>query len=71
MSAEKISVTEDKSLLNFSNPKEANKKIPGRVNINELLDRVRDEKKRQNKINLIFLGFFASFIFVVGIILSF
>ena len=71
MNAEKISIDDDKSPLNFSNPKETNKTIPGRVNINELLDRVRNEKKRQNKINLIFLGFFASFIFVVGIILSF
>ena len=47
------------------------KRMSARVDINNLLARVRDEKKKENKINLVFFGLFASLIIVVGIILSF
>ena len=47
------------------------KEMSGRVNINHLLAKVRDEKKKENKVNLVFFSLFASVIFVVGIILSF
>ena len=42
-----------------------------RVNINDLLARVREEQKKQNKVNFTFFGIFASLVIVVGIILSF
>ena len=47
------------------------KKITKRVDINNLLARVRDKQKQENKINLIFFGLFGILIFVVAIILSF
>ena len=47
------------------------KKITKRVDINNLLARVRDKQKQESKINLIFFGLFGILIFVVAIILSF
>ena len=44
---------------------------PKRVDINQLLNRVRKEQEKKNSTNLIFLGLIFSLIFVVGIILSF
>jgi hypothetical protein len=69
MSAEKIISKED-NISALVTPEVLEKELPGRVNINELLARVREEKKKENKVNLIFFGLFASIIFVVGIILS-
>ena len=43
---------------------------PKRVDINQLLNRVRKEQEKKNRTNLIFLGLIFSLIFVVGIILS-
>jgi hypothetical protein len=45
-------------------------KIQGRVDINDLLNRVRETKKKENKSNLIFFGLTGSLILIVGIILS-
>ena len=45
-------------------------KIQGRVDINDLLNRVREIKKKENKSNLIFFGLTGSLILIVGIILS-
>ncbi len=70
MSAEKI-VVEEHNLNLLKTPEVIEKKIPRRVDINDLLARVREEKKRENKINLVFLSLFASLVLVVGIILSF
>jgi hypothetical protein len=73
MSAEKLVRTETQNLAQASlaTPKETVKQFPGRVDINDLLARVREEKKKENKINLVFFSLFASLIFVVGLILSF
>jgi len=46
------------------------KNISGRVDINHLLSKVREEQKKENNTNLFFFGIFASLIFIVGIILS-
>ena len=40
------------------------------VDINELLSRVRDEKKKERKENLLFLGLIGSVIVITGIIAS-
>ena len=45
-------------------------KIQGRVDINDLLNRVRETKKKENKSNLIFFGLTGSLMLIVGIILS-
>ena len=41
-----------------------------RVDINDLLSRVRDDEKKQKKENLVFFGLVASVIVITGIIAS-
>ena len=41
-----------------------------RVDINELLSRVRDDEKKQKKENLVFFGLVASVIVITGIVAS-
>ena len=49
----------------------SNKERSPKVNINSLMDRVREEKKKEKKENLIFLGLIASVVLVTGAIASF
>lgn len=71
MSAENISSVE-KKFEDLQTPEVFKKKNDTtRVNINDLLARVREEQKKQNKVNFTFFGIFASLVIVVGIILSF
>ena len=44
---------------------------PQRVDINVLLNRVREEKKKENKQGLVFFGLIGSVMLTIGIILSF
>ena len=60
--------TEVHSLENQTEPSRANNKQ--KVDINILLNRVRHEKKRERKENLLFLGLIGSVIVVTGIIAS-
>ena len=60
--------TEVHSLENQTEPSKANNKQ--KVDINILLNRVRHEKKRERKENLLFLGLIGSVIIVTGIIAS-
>ena len=47
------------------------KKTPNiKVDINDLLSRVRDEKKKERKENLLFLGLIGSVIVITGLIAS-
>ena len=46
------------------------RKVTARVDINDLMSKVRDEKKRQRKENLVFFGIVSSIIVVTGIIAS-
>ena len=41
-----------------------------RVDINVLMAKVRNEKKKQNKENLVFFGLISSVVIIVGIIAS-
>ena len=59
---------EAKSLENQIEPKENYHQQ--KVDINILLNRVRDEKKKRKKENLLFLSFIGSVIIVTGIIAS-
>ena len=71
MSAEKITI-ENQNVVTLKTPEVITEKpTSGRVDINVLLTRVREEKKKEQKVNLIFLGLFTSLICIVGIILSF
>ena len=49
---------------------EAKKNPNIKVDINDLLSRVRDEKKRERKENLLFLSLIGSVIVITGIIAS-
>ena len=45
-------------------------RIHHRVDINILMAKVRNEKKKQNKENLVFFGLISSVVVIVGIIAS-
>ena len=72
MSAEKIIDIKKENTIILKTPEEVNKrKTSGRVDINILMARARHVQRKENKINLVFLGLFAALILVVGTILSF
>ena len=60
--------TEVNSLKNQTEPSKVSNQQ--KVDINILLNRVRHEKKRERKENLLFLGLIGSVIVVTGIIAS-
>ena len=45
-------------------------KNSGRVNINNLMSKVRADYKKQKKENLVFVGLIGSIVFIAGIIAS-
>ena len=61
--------TEVNSLKNQTEPQKINNK-DHKVDINILLNRVRGEKKKEKKENLLFLSLIASVIIITGIIAS-
>ena len=70
MSAEKIN--NEKNILTATvTPEDSEKTTSGRVDINNLIARVRLEKQKENKINLIFFSLIIALVIVVGTILSF
>ena len=70
MSAEKIN--NSKNIITAAVTQEDSEKTTsGRVDINHLIARVRLEKQKENKINLIFFGLIIALVVVVGTILSF
>ena len=73
MSGEQVSV--DKSIKTSRDiaiePNEKTSASSNRVNINNLMSKVREEEKKQRKENLIFFGLIGSVIIVTGIIASF
>ena len=66
-----MSSEQAQNINNLELPKVARRKSQGRVDINHLLNRVREEKKKEQKTNIILLGVAASVFLTVGIILSF
>ena len=70
MSAEKIN--NSKNIITAAVTQEDSEKTTsGRVDINHLIARVRLEKEKENKINIIFFGLIIALVVVVGTILSF
>ena len=51
-------------------PKIIDSNISSRVDINQLISRAREEEKKENKLNYIFLSITVSIILSVGLILS-
>ena len=72
MSTERMAtdLTSDHSVGYAEEVKKAKKTDTPRVDINTLMDRVRAEKKKEKKENLIFLSLIASVILVTGVIAS-
>ena len=48
----------------------SNSSLNNRVNINDLISRVRDDEKKQKKENLVFFGLVISLIVITGVIAS-
>ena len=71
MSGERILQTEETiktpSIGKVSN---SSSKIPGRVDINNLMSKVREEERKQKKENVVLFGFISGVIVVTGIIAS-
>ena len=51
-------------------PKIIDSNISSKVDINQLISRAREEEKKENKLNYIFLSITVSIILSVGLILS-
>ena len=71
MSAEKIMSENERNHKIFQTSKNTERKTLGRVDINVLINRVRLEKQKENKTNLVFFGLIILLVVIVGIILSF
>jgi len=61
----------DSEIINSSEKKLDGNVISSKVDINVLMDRVRTERNKEKKENLIFLGLIASVIVITGVIASF
>ena len=72
MSTEQMSndLTHDQAIGYVDEVKKSKKPNTQKVDINVLMDRVRDEKKKEKKENLIFLSLIASVILITGVIAS-
>tara|TARA_B100002051_G_C16301674_1_gene423165 strand:+ start:284 stop:517 length:234 start_codon:yes stop_codon:yes gene_type:complete len=76
MSGERLAETEQhietpntNDVVKIVNPY-SKSKIPNKVDINNLMSRVREEEKKQKKENLVFFGLISSVIVITGIIAS-
>jgi prophage maintenance system killer protein len=73
MSGEQLSVERSlkttKNSFHISKARKS-KKISGRVDINHLMSKVRNEQKKQRNENLIFFGLVSSVVVITGIIAS-
>ena len=72
MSTEQMStnLTQDQAIGYVDEVKQSKKLYTHKVDINVLMDRVREEKKKEKKENLIFLSLIASAIVITGVIAS-
>ena len=72
MSTEQMSrdLTHDQTIGYVDETKKSIKSDTHKVDINILMDRVREEKKKEKKENIIFLSLIASVILITGVIAS-
>ena len=72
MSTEQMStdLTQSQTIGYVDELKVSNNKETHKVDINILMDRVREEKKKEKKENIIFLSLIASAILITGVIAS-
>ena len=72
MSTEQMStnLTHDQTIGYVDEEKKSKKLDTHKVDINVLMDRVREEKKKEKKENIIFLSLIGSVIVITGVIAS-
>ena len=72
MSTEQMStnLTQDQTIGYVDEVKQSKKSDTHKVDINILMDRVREEKRKEKKENIIFLSLIASVILITGVIAS-
>ena len=69
MSTEKIIISGKEDLATLMTSK-TGRKSSGRVDINNLIARVRLEKQKENKTNMIFVSLIVCLVVIVGTIIS-
>ena len=69
MSTEKITINRKEDFANLMTSK-TGMKSSGRVDINNLLARVRVKQQKEKQTNMVFFALFVTLIVVVGILLS-
>ena len=72
MSTEQMSTNsaQEQAIAYIDEEKQLKKSDTHKVDINVLMDRVREEKKKEKKENIIFLSLIASVILITGVIAS-
>ncbi len=72
MSTEQMStnLAQEQAIAYIDEEKQLKKLNTHKVDINVLMDRVREEKKKEKKENIIFLSLIASVILITGVIAS-
>ena len=71
MSAEKLNIVNENNITTFKTPEKISVKTKARVNINDLIARVKKEERKESKQNLIWLFLLTSFVAIIGIILAY
>ena len=66
-----FNMSEEHIIENFNHESKLQNKPNSKVDINILMEKVREEKKREKKENLIFISLIASAVLVTGAIASF
>ena len=72
MSTEQMStnLAQEQAIAYIDEEKQLKKLNTHKVDINVLMDRVREEKKKEKKENIIFLSLIASVVLITGVIAS-
>jgi len=70
MNGDQLAEGSSKALKNNQHIRNKHNLLHGKVDINDLLTRVREGEKKQKKENLIFFGLVASVVAITGIIAS-
>ena len=71
MSAEKLNIVSENNITPFKTPEKSSVKTKARVNINDLIARVKKEERKESKQNLIWLFLLTTFVAIIGIILAY
>tara|TARA_B110001450_G_scaffold251051_1_gene270612 strand:+ start:212 stop:427 length:216 start_codon:yes stop_codon:yes gene_type:complete len=71
MSAEKLNIVNENNITPFEAPEKSSVKVKPRVNINDLIARVKKEERKENKHNLVLFSLLATFVGIITIIIAY